>query len=68
MQETNDQLDSVNWMFLQYFDIDDSIAKDIIKKKSTDNSSLTSQYSSLLDYIHLHFVQNSKDYSAFTEI
>jgi len=66
MQETNDQLDGVNWMFLQYFSINASITKDIIKRKSTDKSSPSSQYSSLVDYIHLHFVQNSKEHFELT--
>ena len=60
MQETNYQLDSMNLMFLKYFEVKEGVTKAIMKRKSTDNSSPNSQYSSLIDYLHLHFVEKSK--------
>jgi len=60
MQETNDQLDSMNLMFLKYFEVKDSVTKDIMKRKATNHSSPNSQHSNLIDYLHLHFVEKSK--------
>lgn len=55
----------MNFIFLEYFNLVESIIKDIIKTKSTDISSTSSEYSTFLDYIHLHFIQNKCPYGSF---
>jgi len=42
MQETNTQLDAMNLMFLKYFEVQEAVIRDIMKRKAADNSSIYS--------------------------